>query len=72
MKTVSNAVQSLLQTRRFFMADLYAITLIGGGTLLYSGADCDLKDPVSGLVFNCGGMTGPYFEVDGAKSQYHQ
>ena len=61
MKALSTAVQALLATRQFFACDLIAIALVGGGNLYYAAGDCDIRDPVSGLTYACGGMTGPYF-----------
>lgn len=57
MKTASPALQTLLASDQFYMADLYTITLAGGGVLRYTAADIDIV--ANGRLFT---SNGPRFE----------
>lgn len=63
MKAATSALIALLQTRQFYIADLYTFTFVDGSVLRYCSGDADLT--VSGHVFKCGGQTGPYIERSG-------
>ena len=72
MKTMTTAVRNVLASRQYFYCSLYIFTLVNGTRLLYTGADCDIKDPDTNAVYSCGHGVGPYFEIDGQKSTMHQ
>lgn len=57
MKTASTALQALLASDQFYMADLYTFTLVGGGTLRYTDADIDIV--ANGYTFS---SQGPVFD----------
>ena len=55
MKSASPALVALLATRSFNYAGLYAISLIGGGTLYYCSGDTDVLRFQQSLTFTDGG-----------------
>ena len=57
MKPASPALLALLKTGRFYLADLYMITLVSGAVLRYAAADIDIK--YGGNTFS---SKGPRFE----------
>lgn len=61
MKPTSPELLALLASRQFYAADLWTITLIGGGTVLrYTSGDADIS--ANGFAFSAGGQIGPYFD----------
>lgn len=60
MKPTNSALNDLLRSGQFFVADLYVITLSDGTVLRYSAGDQDIV--YDGDTYPCGGTAGPYFE----------
>lgn len=59
------AVETLLASRQFNMAQLFQLSLIGGGSLYYTSCDVDLLLwDIGGITYGCGGSAGvgPYFD----------
>lgn len=69
MKAASPALQALLATRNFAMADLYTFTLIGGGVLRYTSYDVDVS--FGGNTWTAGGTTGPFLDRTDNKAKCH-
>lgn len=71
MKPASSALQTLLATRQFFVADLYSFTggNLGSDVLRYCGGDADVK--ANGYSYPAGGQTGPYFDRQDNKAKCH-
>lgn len=69
MKTLSPALQTLLATRQFYVADLHRFTLANsGGVFDYTSADTNIV--WAGNTFLCGGQTGPFFDRTGNKAKW--
>lgn len=60
MKPTTTALNNLLATRQFIVADLYTFTLIDGTVLHYTSGDTNII--TGGYTYLSGGQTGPYFE----------
>jgi uncharacterized phage protein (TIGR02218 family) len=60
MKPTTTALNDLLATRQFVVADLYTFTLIDGTVLYYTAGDANIT--TGGHTYLAGGQTGPYFE----------
>lgn len=60
MKPTSTALNNLLATRQFIVADLYTFTLIDGTVLYYTSGDTNIT--TGGHTYSSGGQVGPYFE----------
>ena len=71
MKTVSPALQTLLNSRVFWSCDLYILTLVGGGVYRWADGDCNVVD-TDGAAYSCGGFTGPYFGRSGNRATITQ
>lgn len=78
MKTVFSApgvpmsnsgLLALLETRQFYVVDLYSFGLATGGTLNYCAGDKDIT--WAGSTFTAGAQTGPYFDRTGNKAKVH-
>jgi uncharacterized phage protein (TIGR02218 family) len=69
MKPVSQPLLDLLATRQFYAADLWTITLVGG--TIYRFTSGDLNITANGLVYQCGGQVGPYWDRTGSKAKCH-
>lgn len=61
MKLHSPAMAALLATGQVKLCNLYTIKLIDGTLLRY--ADADVNITANGFVYNCGGFTGPFFNL---------
>jgi uncharacterized phage protein (TIGR02218 family) len=70
MKNASPELLALLATRQFWVADLYQIDLVGGGTLRYCSGDQDIV--WNGFTWSSGGTTGLYFDRQGSKAKVVQ
>lgn len=60
MKSVSTALQALLNTRAWITAKLFTFTLIDGTVLNYCSGDQNLT--YGGTTYLCGGTIGPYWD----------
>lgn len=69
MKPASLELLALLQSRQFYVADLYTFTLAGGGVLRYCSGDQTLV--ANGFTYTAGGATGPYFDRRDNKAKCH-
>jgi uncharacterized phage protein (TIGR02218 family) len=71
MKPASSALQALLATRQFFVADLYTFAggNLGTDVLRYCGGDLDVT--ANGFAYAAGGQTGPYFDRQDNKAKCH-
>jgi uncharacterized phage protein (TIGR02218 family) len=66
MKPASTALQALLATNQFAMADCYTFTLQDGTVVRYTSADQDIVDSATGNRFL---SSGPFFERSKVKFQ---
>jgi uncharacterized phage protein (TIGR02218 family) len=66
MKTVSSALQAILGSSQFYMADCYTFSLIDGTQARYTSADQDITDHATGNVFS---SRGPFFQRSKVKFQ---
>jgi len=69
MKTASPALQALLATNQFTVADLYTFTLVGGQALRWTSFDTDVI--ANGNTFASGGQGGPFFDRQDNKAKCH-
>jgi len=69
MKPASLELLALLETRQFYVADLYTFTLAGGGVLRYCSGDQTVM--ANGFTYSAGGTTGPYFDRQDNKAKCH-
>src|ERR1041385_1479661 len=69
MKAASAALQSLLATNQFAVADLYSFTLAGGQALRWTGFDTDVI--ANGSTFASGAQDGPFFDRQDNKAKCH-
>lgn len=69
MKPASTALQALLASRSFWVADLYTFTLVDGTVLRYCGGDQGVT--AGGNFFPAGAETGPYFDRTGSRAKCH-
>jgi hypothetical protein len=69
MKTASPALQALLATNQFLVADLYTFTLAGGQVLRWTAFDTDVI--ANGNTFASGAPGGPFFDRQDNKAKCH-
>ena len=69
MKVASPALQSLLASNQFLVADLYTFTLAGGQAFRWTGFDTDVI--ASGNTFTSGAQSGPFFDRQDNKAKCH-
>lgn len=70
-KPVSPELLAVLNSRNFYRAELYTITLAGAlGTLRYTSGDADIS--ANGFLYSAGKNTGPYFDRRDNKAKIHQ
>ncbi len=69
MKAASAALQALLATNQFAVADLYTCTLVGGQVLRWTSFDTDVI--ADGNTFASGAQAGPFFDRQDNKAKCH-
>jgi len=69
LKPSSAALQALLATNQFSVADLYTFTLVGGTVLRWTSFDTDVI--ASGNTFSSGAQSGPFFDRQDNKAKCH-
>jgi hypothetical protein len=72
MKPTSPALRKILESREWFQADVFTFSggNLGSNVLRYCGGDQDVT--YNGVLYPCGGSTGPYFDRQDAKAKVRQ
>lgn len=61
MKPTNPTLNALLASRQFYRVDLYTLVLVDGTTYRWAAADANIS--YGGNTWDCGGQTGPFFEI---------